>query len=439
MKERFLLLLFIFPAILSALSSSSGVASPQTTADDSLVITGIFFAGNEKTKDEVLYRELKSKVGRPLDPELLLEDQKRIQNLRLFTRVEVQPMRTDNGVVIVFYVAERWYIFPYPILFYNEGDVKKLSAGAGLVHQNFRGLNSTVAASFWLGYNDGIDVYYSNPWIWGEKQFFFKLGFFAERKRSKNLKYERFDEEHLGMALSLGKRFGYHTFLSSSIGYRVLNVDQEYAEITASKNGSDRIPSLGVSFTYDTRDLHEYPKSGWYISSYVTKYANFSQVDFLKSGIDVRRYTPICKGVSLASRAAADLAGGNMPIYENNYLGYSERIRGHFDLKREGQNRLLGNVELRFPILKVRYMNLGGAQKALGSYGSNLPFGISGGIFFDTGAVWDKDITLTEGRFLSGYGAGLHFHVPYVDVVRLEYAFDTRQNGELIMDVLVRF
>ena len=404
---------------------------------DSLVIKGIFFAGNEKTKDAVLYREIKSHIGDTLSLELMEEDRKRIQNLRLFTRVEAQPMRTEDGVVLIYYVAERWYIFPYPILYHNEGNLKKISYGVGFLHENFRGMNTSLSSSFWLGYNPGIDFSYFNPWIFGNKQYFLKIGASAKKVRNKSLLYDRFSERHYGLALTLGKRWGYHTYLSIGLGYRMLEVDDPYKEATATGTGSDRLPSVSMAFAYDTRDLHEYPKKGTYFLVSATKNTNLHNIDFNSFGVDIRRYLPIYKGLSFAGRTAVDLTTGGSPVYQNVYLGYGERIRGRWHETREGQNRLLGNWELRFPLLKVRYLNFGNELAPVGPYGNNLPFGISGALFFDTGTVWDHK--LDRNAFISGYGFGLNFHVPYFDLIRLEYALNPQRHSEIIFDFLVRF
>ena len=411
----------------------------QNSAEkDSLILIDIVFIGNDKTKDVVLRREIKSRIGQPVDWNQVEEDRKRIQNLRLFTRVQVQPVRTDEGIVLLFYVAERWYIFPFPILYYNERDVKKLSYGLGVLHENFRGMNQRVAGSFWLGYNPGTDFYYYNPWFGGEKQLYSRIKFYHIEKKSKSLAYERFAEKHQGFMLMLGKRWGYHTYLTGLAAYQNVRLPDEYKGLTVSATGEDHLPSLGLSFLYDTRDLYEYPKDGWYINLQANKSYYPGTVDFVRFGLDLRRYVPIWKSVSIAGRLAGDYSMGDIPIYNHLYLGYRERIRGHFNARREGENRLLMSWELRFPILKIRYFNLGKASSFLGGYGSNLPFGISGGLFYDTGAVWMQD-RLTANDFLTGFGFGLHIHLPYIELFRIEYAFNTGGKPELVLDVGVWF
>jgi len=411
----------------------------ETEEDSALIVLNIVVSGNTKTKDIVILREMKTKMGDYFDPELIEEDRKRIQNLFLFTRVELAPEFTENGVILNIAVAERWYFFPYPILYRNEKDWKKLSYGAGIIHENFRGLNHKIVSSFWLGYNPGMDFSYSNPWFGGIKQFNYNFKVYSYRNRNKSLQYDRFDEKHKGFYFTFGKRWGYHLYLSAAVAYRNIKVPGEYSQVTYSGNKTDHLPSVGLSFRYDKRDLYAYPKNGLLVDLYINKTKYKSQLDYYRYGADIRRYQPIYKNISLALRTAVDLTTGEVPVYNHIYLGYLYRIRGKFNTRVEGENRFFGNVELRFPIIKTRYINLESNGDMLGQYSNNLPLGLSGGIFFDTGTVWFHGEKLNEQKFLSGFGFGLHFHVPYFDLLRLEYAFDTDYNPQLIFDVGVAF
>ncbi len=406
---------------------------------DSLKITDIIIAGNEKTKDFVILREMKTKTGDRFSTEKIEQDRKRIQNLRLFTRVEIQSVPSDSGVVLVIYVAERWYIFPYPIFYHNEKDWKKLSYGAGLLYQNLRGRNISLGSYFWLGYNPGYGAYLSNPWIGGDLHLYYKVEFYDYKVRSKSLLHERFDESHRGFHLLLGKRFGYHTYLSGQIGYVRLGVPGDKKFITQSGTGRDHLPSVALAFRYDNRDLVEYPQKGWFFDAWVKKTKYKSRIDYTKYGLDIRKYTPVYRQVSLALRAGTNLSDGEIPVYSRTFLGYLERVRGHFQEHREGENRLVSSAEVRIPIVPVRYINLPSNSMLFGEYSNNLPFGVSCGLFYDTGAVWLNDQKLRTENFISGAGVGLHFHVPYVDVLRLEYAFNEDLEPEIIIDVYVWF
>ena len=406
---------------------------------DDFLVHKIEIKGNTHTKDIVITREMNLQVGAVYDDELLDEDLKRIRNLNLFSRVEMVPEFTDEGVDIYIYVAEQWHIFPYPILFLNEKDWDKLSYGAGLLHDNIHGMHNTLMASFWLGYNPGIDIIYSNPWIGGDKHYYYNFRVYSTKIKSKSFGYERFDQGHHGGSFTFGKRWGYRTYLTLSLGYRQVRLPDRYKFLTYSGTGTDHLPSLGLEFKYDKRDLWAYPKEGYYFDCYMTKTSDFGNIDYFRYGADVRQYIPLFRGLSLGLRGAADLSTGSVPSYQKIYLGYTYRIRGQYDTRREGDNRLLANVELRFPIMPVRYLDLGQGLYDMGSYTKNIPFGISGALFYDAGTVWYRGESWRDSDRLQGFGAGLHFHVPYVQLLRLETAWDRDFNQQYIIDIEVMF
>ena len=405
-------------------------------------ISKIIILGNDKTHDVVLLREMKTKVGGFFDVELIEEDRKRIQNLLLFTRVEIFPAKDDDKVGLIIVVAERWHFFPYPLLFRNERswDLEKWSYGAGVIHNNMRGLNNKLLAELWFGYNPGGTASYTNPWFGGDKQLYYKATLYSMTIKSKTLQVpERFDEFHRGFAFTFGKRWGYHTYSTAAVGYDYIQYPSEYQYLLASGGDDQHVPSLGIGFQYDTRDLHEYPRDGWWMSFGLTDYFYPKQLDYLLFGVDVRRYVRLYKDLSLALRVNVDLSYGDTPVFSHFYLGYSERIRGQFYTAMEGDARSIFMAELRFPILPVQYIDVGYGAPMFGQYAQDLPFGISGGLFYDIGTVWFKNLTNMPQDFLSGFGLGLHFHVPYIDVFRIEYGFDPDLNGQFIIDTRVAF
>ena len=404
------------------------------------MVSQIVFVGNERTREEIMLREMELVPGQLYDRERAEKDRLHIYNLGLFYRVEIEPVVTEDGVVLLVYVAERLYLFPYPIIFSNERDWKKLSYGAGLIVQNVSGRNIDLAGSFWRGYNPGADLYYLNPWIGGLKHLSVQLRAYSSSIRSRVLELPRFYQRHRGLVFSLGKRWGHSTHLTLQSSLGRIKVPESHRSVTLSNSGTDDFFSLGLGFRYDTRDLYEYPMSGWRVELSVQR----TFPDYHRLGVDLRRYIPLFAGTSVALRAALDWLGGRVPAYRRLYLGYSERIRGHFnsrddepyDGRLEGERRAVGNVEFRVPILKRRYLHL---DSALGAYGENLPFGLSGALFCDTGAVWSGRRYPRPGTWLSGFGFGLHLHVPYIDLIRLEYAFDERGRGESLLDFMVWF
>ena len=425
---------FLFVGLLTSICIPQ--QQSQAEISDSLRIIKIINVGNDKTKDNVILREMKVQVGDLYDEQRVEEDRKRIQNLQLFTRVEIHPARSERGIVLVIWTAERWYIFPVPLLYLNERDWDKLSYGASLNHQNFRGRNEDVYVAFWLGYNPGTELEYSNPWFGGALKLYTSLSLYKKKIRNRSSDFERFNEKYMGFTWNIGKRFGYHTFFTLGLSYRKLSVDlADPTQVTLSSDGTDELPGIGFSFNYDTRDLHEYPKDGIFIKLSTMKTGFGGSIDYNSYAGDLRYYLPIVGAISVGTRLSGNFNTGINPVYNREFFGYNERIRGHFYEKREGNNRILTSMELRFPIVQVFYVDLDSGPNYFSGYSNNLKFGVSGGIFFDSGAVWYDHNQLNRDQFISGFGAGLHFHLPYVDLLRVEYAVDMRGRGQVIFDL----
>ena len=411
------------------------------TKFDGHLVSKIMIVGNEHTKEIVILREMKTKVDGAFSVAGIEEDRMRIQNLLLFTRVEIYPARSgENQVGLIIVVSERWHFFPYPLFFRNERSWDKWSYGAGLLHNNIQGLNNKLLAELWFGYNPGGLFSYVNPWLGGDNQFYYKILVYSMTIKSKTLQHlPRYDEMHQGFSYTFGKRFGYHTYATAMIGYDYVRLPDKYQFLQPSKLPWQHAPMFGFGFRYDTRDLYEYPRSGWFIEAYVKETTYPKQIDYQQFGADMRRYFRIHKDVSIAFRGAADFSRGKVPIFSRLFLGYKERVRGHFFTQLEGENRAIGGLELRFPLLPVRYINLDSPGAILGHYSQDLPFGVSAGLFVDTGAVWWQRSKNRDPEYMTGFGVGLHFHIPYADVLRVEYGFDTEFNGQLIIDIEAAF
>ena len=409
----------------------------QTLVDSSLIgkkIASIEIYGNDKTKSSVILREMNHRVGDPLEPYRLEEDRKRIQNLNLFNRV-ILVAEPQEEVRLRVVVTEQWYLFPFPVFFINEKDWSKLSYGAGLTHLNFRGRAETLAFVFWLGYNPSAHLDYHIPWLGGKRNLFARVNLFYSQIRSKHFEEmgKGVTENHLGLRWTIGKRFGHHTYLSLTSGYEEVTFSPSVVGQTLSSDGRDRLPLLALSFKWDRRDLIEYPHTGWYIRLDVSK-AGFPSLpaDYIRYGFDIRKYIPMTRTWTLAFRTKTNLSGGNVPVYDRVFLGYGDRVRGHFFEKSEGENMTLASAAFRIPLLPVRYLSLSDHP-----YLNDLKWGLSLGFFVDTGLTWFQKEKIRSSMFQTGYGLGLHVHLPYVNLLRLEVAFDEKASAQFIADLEV--
>ncbi len=411
----------------------AGKALIAAPSDSTVVVKEIRIEGNEKTKAYVILREMESKVGEPLSAEELKLDEQRVYNLQLFNRVDIGYYVEGNEATVIVSVHERWYFFPFPVLGFKYREIKNLYYGAGVAHLNFRGRNEKLSAAFALGFDRWIDVTYQNPKITSDDDIFVRLS--ADAARLQNLRPDRgfYDQEKYAGNLLLGKRFGLHQTLSGWIYYEVWLVPTDVPDGTISSSGRDAFPTFGIGYTYDSRNLREYPTDGRYISLQVSKSGlTTSGVNFFRYGYDLRGYFPTFWGTSFGMRTFGTFsAGPGIPPYRYLYYGYDERIRGHFNRIQEGEHIVGGFLELRIPILSPRYFTF---PYAIFPEFSLWRYGVYAGIFADAGKTWYRYEPFHEKSWYTGFGAGIHFLLPYSFVVRTEYALNGEGVGEFVLD-----
>lgn len=421
-------------AMLFANSSAYATERPDTL----LTVRDVVIEGNLITKDFVILREMKLKPGEILTAENIDHDQKRIYSLQLFNKVELEVKPMGAEAVVIVRVDERWYLFPFPILGFRYRNLDNLYYGAGVVHSNFRGRNEKLFFSFALGFDRWVSLNYQNPKLTDGDDLFLGIQATYSRLRSLSVKTDYYNQTNGKFGISLGTRSGLYHYLLGWVNYDIWQVTEPREGRTVSPNGRDAYFTVGASYAYDTRDLREYPTDGMYFTVFANKYGfGESEVNLFRYGFDLRAHTLLTEDLSLGGRVFTNQAGGGIiPIYRKAYFGYDERIRGYFKTVLEGENLFGSSAELRIPILKPRYYML--PFEFIPQF-SVLRYGLYLGVFADAGNIWNRDQNFFRQRWYAGYGAGLHFLLPYSLILRTEYALNNEGRGEFVIDLGTSF
>lgn len=423
-------------ALMSLLFSISTVALGQNEGSNPKRIQNIVIIGNTYTAENVIRRELTVKIGDIVSEEHLELSRRRLLNLYLFTRVELYLVPQDEyGDILIIEVTEQIYFYPVPILRINERDWRKWSYGLSVIHYNFRGQNEKLWAGFWFGYRPGFGFSYSDAWAGDSLHLTTGL---SSSKTTYNHRTLDFEERHIVGKMSLGKWWNYHFKTEVSLLYDHISVDDNYVTYMNSGNNTEQLWGIELFIRYDTRDLYSYPSNGWFNQLVLYKNGIFQQYNnYVRTDFDLRRYLNIGPFI-FAVRVYQSYLSGEIPVYRLNYIGYEERIRGHFYTAREGKHINLGSFETRFPLIPIRYFSLN-MPPIPSQYLKNLPIGLSAGIFIDSGIIWNMANEYSLENFRTGFGFGLHFHLPYVQVFRCDLAFNQDFRSQFIFEVGVAF
>jgi outer membrane protein assembly factor BamA len=413
-----------------------------------LVVKDVVISGNKITKDEIILREMNLKPGSKFTLKNYEHDVNSIYNLGLFMKVDIIPLpATGKYVVLNVDVQERWYFFPLPSGGIEGGDWKKIWLGLNLRWENFRGRNEVIGLSFRVFYNPSINFHYSIPWIGKNLHLFTSINVGFSRIRNQSLEAlgkppgsesigtdeANFDNNRFNGMLTVGKFIKDRFSVFTDIGYNYLRVTQNAPGRTLSPTGKDKYITLGLGVQYDTRNILEYTTAGFYIKTGIKKFGFVdSDVNYSRFQLDSRVFIPVNITreyfITLGTRLYSSIAvGGTVPIYNHEYLGYSEQyVRGWQSYTYEGENALTMFNEIRIPIIKPRYIK---AEKIpLLKYvpiinRMDLKHGLFFTVFYDVGAVYEKNQMLRDVKFRSGTGIGLNFILPFGYILRTEWGF----------------
>lgn len=364
-------------------------------------IDKIIIVGNDKTKDLIIRRELVSETGTPLSPENLEKDRNRLQNLGIFSDVIITADSSGDEVQLIIVVQERLRILPFPNMQYTEMD--GFSYGGGVYYRNFAGRNQTLGFyALFLG-NTDVFISFYDPWVIGER-----VSLSVETaKLIRDHPYEDFRQEQQFLTAELGKTWNYTFTGRIKTGYR--KVESDTIGITMSEDKADYLPFLKLTWIFNTRDVWVNPKSGICAGGIFGQYGiPGKKPDFREITAAIAKYFPIKFGRTIGIMTSVGIRDGLIPPYERYYFGGAQSIRGMTPNSGRGSGILISGLEYRYDIFKHKVI------------WKKFDFGLGGVIFLDNGTVWNSGDSLFESKFISGFGAGLRFFIPFIDEFRVD-------------------
>ncbi len=442
----------------------------------------IRIAGNERTKERVIRRELSVKPGDLYRTSEIIASQRRIGNLGFFNGpgVEFAESRNPNDVDLIFTVEER-----------QTG-----KAGVGISHTSEKGITGFLELS--EGNLFGNGQYLDLKWEFGKKSSEVVLGFtepwFLNRQLS--VGFDVYDTDDKRSYSSLPVEFYDNAFEDNSSYDDVVNCENcdRYYVVERERRGGDlrvgwpffgsRYTQMYAKYTLEQYKLREYARiesavtdtneivvdtetndyiavnNGWEWRSGLTttlarrttdrrfhprlgSYTRFTadlfggvfggDVEYQRYVIDTRKFIPSLWGTTLMLRGRTGIVTGygdptTVPddtrfelggVGVNGIRGYDNRsILPEGSDLYGGRTMLLGSAELKLPITNES---------------DQLP--IYALVFVDAGNTWqskaDTDIT----KLYVGAGFGVRVEIPILGNVGVDmgYGFDDEKGGDWVV------
>jgi len=331
----------------------------------------INFAGNTKTRDEVLRQEMRQMEGGWFSAEKVERSRTRLQRLGFFEEVNVEtpavPGSTDE-VDVNYSVTER-----------SSGSI---SVGLGFAQTSGIILNGSISQDNFLGTgrrlsaainNSSITKLYSfsytNPYytVDGISRGF---GAFFRETDADSANVANYSTDTFGANMNYGFPVSEYNFFNFSVEADSLKLDvsdfasQEIQDFVDQHGDSFKSLGLTASLAHDTRNRRIFPSSGGVRRISVESKIPGSELEYYKVNLRLQQYIPLTRLFVFQSKAEIGYGDGfgdfdSMPFFKNFFAGGVRSVRGWEDNSlgpRDSRNdplggnlRTVGNMEIQFP------------------------------------------------------------------------------------------
>lgn len=304
-----------------------------------VTVRRINFAGNTKTADEVLRREMRQMEGALASNEKIDLSRVRLERTGFFKTVNIKPVRipnTPDQVDLNVDVEEQHSGTSTLAVGYSQSG--GITFQAGLSQTNFLGTGNRVSID--LSRSQTQDYYnlsVTDPYFTIDGVSRGYNVYYRKTKLDSSYNVNNYVTDSVGASLSFGYPIDENQSLSASV-----NVDQtdvktgEYvstyiADYLAANGGTDNqflTYNLNLGWSYNTLNRPIFPTSG------MSHRVNFetavpgSDVEYQKVTYDAQAFLPL--GHDFVLRGYGKLGYGNdLPFYKNFYAGGYGSVRGY--------------------------------------------------------------------------------------------------------------
>jgi outer membrane protein insertion porin family len=387
----------------------------------------IVIQGNKRTKTYVIQRQLRFQEGDLFNATRLRYSLSKLQGLGYFDDVSVgfEPGESPEIIDLILTVTEaKTGRIGISV---GYGTQSGFSGGLSYGDNNWRGRGQRFGVGFDLGERKQYWATLDQPYM-DQKTFAWKLGVY--RRTWEDLGYYEsgtyhfdYDEERTGGYAGIGRQFSPRSKLSWFVTteWQDIQIDAHGA-VLPTQEQLERMEdgknfSVTGRLTRDNMDEYsDYPKGDiesvnvekgldslggeWSYWKYWLEAKYYAPLNFLtrlfERNFAVAEIPPI-----LAARIMAGDSDGYLPWAVDYSVGGDNTLRGYEEKRFRGDQMLLLNAEVRFPVHKS----------------ASLVF------FYDLGKAWDTryNESLDLSELMDGYGIGFRVKTPLGNL-RLDFA-----------------
>jgi len=382
------------------LSAPLAAQQPEGTPIAAVTVTGL-----RHIKESVVLEQIESRPGMPYRQAVVDEDRVRLDRLGVFSDISLTPVGAADGLHLNVAVVETLRVLPAVSIAVTDengtsaGPVLKLLSVRGRPHE--MSITARFGGSTLFEFSEASPELTRSP-LWHSAKV-------ALRERFNKL--DEFNERSIDLESRLGMRTS-ERFKTGAI-VQLYQVRSDESGITLSPDDVDRLTSAGAVADYDSRNSRRDTSNGWWNS--VDAFWRMGTGGYATMDVDVRRYQRLASRHGVIATSLLTLQSGTadvVPSYMDFSIGGSNTVRGWGFNARRGKNQFINSVEYRYTAVET---------KAFRVFGVGLYAGLAVAIFGDAGSAWSHSGEFSPG-LIGGGGIGLRLFVPFVSMIRLDFA-----------------
>ena len=391
-----------------------------------LVVDTIVVSGNDRTRRLTIVREMATKQGAELDPELVKRDASYLRGMGFFSDVDISASRATAGRCRVdVRIVERPGLFmkyPYPVVNYDFED--GLSYGLRWRIKNFRGRGEElrIHALKRRDQEHGGSISWRVPWLMG-KRLQFNSSLFTYR-RLEEPETDDFIKERNGVSAYFGFPLTSSLVRQLWLGSTV-SIEARSSRLTCVSDGfptqelyRQNLLATGLELIYDSRDNRVSAWSGIYGRLRAVRFTSFHGLEqsYIFYFASSYFYVPVGQLGTLIIALEGDVREGDLPSFFEMGFGGAYDLRGYPENDLKGRAKLQGTLQLRRPIYGPRVFDI--------PYIGDFDLAMNAIVFIDNAALMDCISEYPDSRYETTGGFGIEVISPIQDMVRLELAGD---------------
>ena len=425
---------------------SNNFTNIQSSKSVDITIIKIQIFGNNRTKKDIILRELSIKEGDKIAIDkiisILNEEERKIVNTDLFNEVEFKiEITKENQLIVIINVLESIYWRPI-ILFelsdrnFNDWwenfnhDLNRINYGLGFAHYNISGRADEFEILLRLGFIKQFQTSYFIPYISKKQKGGIEIEF--DYIDYNHLEYNSIDYvpifyksknsllKELSTSIEYSHRESFYNYHYFELEYYNINLSDTLSSLNQNyfyENNIKNSFNLSYEFDRDFRDIKNYPLYGFRLNINLEKEGLkiFNDINKWKVGIYYSKYFKLKKNYYYSFNISSYISSKKQPYY---LYEYTDQIRGYEKYLIHGHSNLIYKNTVKKRILSKNYNiekkeSTGNISDSILRRFKNIPIDIYLKVFFDSGYIWrysnNKQSANLNNKYLHSFGIGIDF------------------------------